>query len=150
MRTILALLTCIPICGCNTTSLRRDAPAHRQASAPQDIPMGILGYPVGTAIEIEGVREREHGKFASQILVVDTLNGQKLATPIKVWIHNAKRPGLPTKTRCVLRGYETGLMVGTPPALLRENQINTNPFDWQLQRRFVITSIVEPESLEIE
>jgi len=112
--------------------------------------MGLLGQPLGTALKIEGVREREHGKFASDILLVDTLNGQKLTRPISIWIQNAKQPGLPSKTRCVLKGYETGLMVGIPPALLGENQINTNPFDWQLQRRFVITSVVEPKSLAIE
>jgi len=41
---------------------------------------------LGTALKIEGVREMEHGKFASHLLVVDTLNGQKLTTPIKIWI----------------------------------------------------------------
>jgi len=41
---------------------------------------------LGTALKIEGVREMEHGKFASHILVVDTLNGQKLTTLIKIWI----------------------------------------------------------------
>jgi hypothetical protein len=116
-----------------------------------DVPMGLLGHPLGTALTIEGTQKAARGKF-SQVLVVDSVNGQKLAKPVDILIQNAKRPWRSAQTRCVFNGYETGSMVGTPPALLKEGakQNMADQVDWTFLRQFMIISVVEPASMEIE
>ena len=116
----------------------------------QDTPSGRLGHPVGTYLTIEGVRA-EKGKVGVNTLVVDTVNGKKLDTPIGVWIENVA--ALPKDTRCTLRGYESGKMIGTPPAefeAAREagKDITMPQAEWQFFRYFIVTSIIEPKDLK--
>ena len=54
------------------------------------------------------------GKVESNSLVVDTVNGKRLEEPVLILIKNVRLPG---KERCVLKGYELGAMIGSPPAL---------------------------------
>ena len=92
----------------------------------------------------------ERGKVGTRTLLVDTVNGQKLAEPVGVWIDNVKHPGLPKETRCVIRGYESGEMIGVPFAVAEAENIPVPQAAWQFRRYFIMTSVVEPESLEKE
>src|SRR2546425_5049390 len=82
-----------------------------EAAGPRQ-PGGVLGDQLGEYLTVEGVRA-EGGKVGTRTLLVDTVGGKKLAKPVPVWVHNLD---LPAKQRCVLKGYESGEMIGTPPA----------------------------------
>ncbi len=110
-------------------------------------PMGYLGYPVGTYVQIEGVRQEE-GMVGTRTLLVDTICREKLKSPIPIWVENAKNPGLPRGKRCVLRGYESARMIGLPDEVAKAENLPVPQAAWQMQRYFVITTVLEPTELE--
>jgi hypothetical protein len=112
-----------------------------------EYPMGNLGYRVGTYLQVEGVRE-EHGKVGTGTLRVDTINGEKIATPVSIWIENVKGSGLPSSKRCVVRGYESARMIGLPDDVAKAENLPIPQAMWQMARYFIITSVVEPKELE--
>ena len=105
-------------------------------------PLGGLGYVIGTYLTIEGVRA-EGFKTGTRTLSVDTVNGRKLELPRGVWVDNVE--SLPESTRCVLKGYESARWIGTPPEVV-EATGQMSQAVWQLQRYFIVTSVVQPES----
>ena len=111
--------------------------------------MGNLGYRVGTYLQIEGFRQ-EQGKVGTRTLAVDRINGEKIKAPIPIWIENLKGAGLPSRKRCVLRGYESARMIGLPPEVAKAEGMPLPQAVWQMQRFFVVTSVVEPRELEKE
>jgi hypothetical protein len=113
------------------------------------IPAGRLGHALGTYLTIEGIR-LEKGKVGTRSLQVDTVNGRRLPEPMGIWIENVKDPGLPRGTRCVIKGYESGRMIGIPPEVAEAEHVEPHQACWQLQRYFIMTSVVEPASLEKE
>lgn len=115
------------------------------AAKADDIPSGRLGHPLGTYLTIGGVRA-EKGKVGVNTLLVDTVNGKKLEDPIGVWIENVD--SLPKDTRCTLRGYESGKMIGVPAEVARKENLPLPQASWQFFRYFVITSVVEPKDLK--
>jgi len=110
-------------------------------------PNGILAHPLGTFLVIEGIREEE-GKVGVQTLAVDTINGRTLPNPINIWIDNVKN--LPEGARCVLRGYESGKMIGLPREVAEKENLCMPQACWQFRHYFIVTSIVEPASLADE
>jgi hypothetical protein len=112
---------------------------------------GKLGGLLGEYLTIEGVRA-DIGKVGKKTLIVDTVGGKKLATPIHMWVHNLE---LPSKKRCVLKGYESGQMIGTPPAVhaAAKEQGRTDVGEaqaaWQWAAHFVVLFVVEPKGLEL-
>ena len=110
---------------------------------------GRLGHPLGTYLTIEGIRAEE-GKVGTHSLLVDTVNGAKIAAPVSIWIDNLKNPGLPNAQRCVVRGYESGRMIGIPDSVLAAEKRNAPQAGWQFNRYFIVTSIVEPKSIEMK
>lgn len=119
------------------------------SASAQEVPAGRLGHPLGTYLKIEGVRI-EGPKTGGRTLLVDTVNGRKLAPPTDVAVENVE--SLPASTRCILRGYETGGMVGLPPAVEKAakeegKSVNLPQAGWQFRRWFVVTSVVEPKDL---
>ena len=80
------------------------------AHADDGIPKGRLGHPLGTYFKIEGVRA-EAGKVGTQTLLVDAINGERIDQPIGIWIDNVS--SLPKGERCMIKGYESGKMIGT-------------------------------------
>ncbi len=108
------------------------------------IPTGLLGKPIGTYLTIEGVRAEE-GKVGVNTLLVDTLNGKKLERPVAVWIDNVELPG---KARYILKGYESGKWIGTPPGVLKAIGGPGQQAAWQFSRYFVATSVEAPGSLK--
>lgn len=121
------------------------------AHADDGIPKGRLAHPLGTYLKIEGVRA-ESGKVGSQTLLVDTINGNKLDQPIGIWIDNVS--SLPKGERCIIKGYETGTMIGTPPAVIQAareagRDIALPQAGWQFYRFFIMISSVQPEGFTI-
>ena len=120
------------------------------AGKAQDVPAGRLGHPLGTYLTVEGVRV-EGPKTGGRTLLVDTLNGKKLDIPVGIGVENVA--SLPQNGRCIFRGYETGSMVGIPPAVVEAAKeegktISLPQAGWQFRRYFIVTSVVEPRDLK--
>ena len=113
-----------------------------ETAAPEtDVIMGKLGYSLGTYLTIEGTLAGE-AKPGSRF-IVDTLNGQKLTPPIDIDIRDYKKWGLAEDRRYILKGYESGEMLGVPnDAASIENLPPEQPV-WQFYKYFIITSIFE-------
>lgn len=110
-----------------------------------DIPAGRLTPTLGAYLTIEGARA-EKGKVGVNTLLVDTVNGKKLDTPIGVWIENVA--ALPKGTRCIVRGYESGRMIGVPGEVATKEHMPIQQAEWQFYRYFIVTSVVEPKDLK--
>ena len=80
------------------------------------VPMGKLGYPIGTYLKIEGVRA-ETGKVGVNTLAVDRVNDKTVDPAVRIWIDNVD--ALPKGERCVFAGYESGKWIGTPPNVIK-------------------------------
>ncbi len=110
-------------------------------------PGGILGDELGEYLTIEGVADGEGKKGGNRVLRVDTVGGKKLAKPVNIRIHNYD---VPEKQRCIFKGYETGEMIGTPPAVtaarkeLGRSNIGESQAMWQWHTHFVVLIVVEP------
>jgi len=115
------------------------------------MPPAKLGIYLGEYLTIEGVRA-ERGKVGKQTLIIDTVGGKKLDTPIHMWVNNLE---LPSEKRCVLKGYELGEMIGTPPAVIAaakeqgRTDVGESQAAWQWRPYFVVLIAVEPKGLEV-
>ena len=123
-----------------------------EAARPRQ-PGGLLGDTLGIYLTIEGVLYDGKGKVESNTLMVDTVDGKKLDTPIGILIHNVRR--LPAKSRCVLKGYELGAMIGTPPAVPAatveqgKEYVERSAAAWRWRPYFVVLISAEPADLEL-
>ena len=126
-------------------------------------PGGILSHQLGVYRTIEGIRS-EGAKVETGTLLVDTVDGQKLDKPIPLLIRGAVvvnrnlQPALlrlPAEQRCILKGFESGEMIGVPPAVsvvAKERgwkEVPTSPVQWQWRPYFVALVVVEPKGLEL-
>lgn len=126
-------------------------------------PTGALGDELGVYRTIEGFLS-EGIKVETGTLIVDTVDGKKLDQPVSMVIrgavivnHNLQPAtlSLPPKQRCILKGFESGEMIGVPPAVAiaaKEqgwNDIPMSPVHWQWRSYFVALIVVEPKGLEI-
>lgn len=118
-------------------------------------PGGLLGDQLGTYVTIEGV-PAEGPKVETGTLLVDTVDGKKLDKPIPLLIHNLHR--LPSGQRYVLKGYESGAMIGRPPAEYAaareqgqdaEALVKQDATGWRWRPYFVVLIAVEPKGLEV-
>jgi len=114
-------------------------------------PGGKLNDRLGEYLTIEGVRA-EQGKVGKRTLIVDTLNGKKLSKPVYIWVHNLE---LPKGKRCVLKKYESGQMIGTPPAAFAAAKEQGKTFipqaaGWQWSPHFVVLIVTAPADLDLE
>ncbi len=112
------------------------------------IPRGRLGRPLGTYLTIEGYRDSRGMKRSASSMLVDTVNGVKLGEPIGIHVENVKE--LPESERCILRGYETGRMIGLPMDVARAENLGAHQAEWQFYRYFLVTSVERPTSLKVE
>jgi hypothetical protein len=127
------------------------APAGAKVAVGPRQPGGLLRDQLGEYLTIEGVRA-EGGKIETGTLLVDTVDGKKLDKPVPILIHNLR--DVPAKQRCVLKGYESGGMIGVRrrSSLYQEQgrtDVNPSPFPWQWRPYFVALIAVEPKGLEI-
>ena len=126
-------------------------------------PGGLLRDQLGTYLTIEGVKA-EGGKIETGTLLVDAVNGKNLEQPISVVIrgayvdnHNLQPAGLdlPAQQRCGFKGFESGEMIGVPPAVRAAaaeqgwKEVPMSPAPWQWRPYFVALIVVEPEGLEL-
>lgn len=112
-----------------------------------EIPEGRLGFPLGKYLEIEGVRAEE-GKVGVKTLLVTRVQERKLDEPIGVWVDNVA--ALPKGTTVVLRGYESGKMIGLPREVAEKENLPIQQAAWQFYRYFIVTSVVSPKDLELK
>ena len=115
-----------------------------------DVPIGSLGSPLGTRLEITGVAA-DGFKIETGTLRIDSVDGRMLDPPVDLWIENIDLP----KGRIIIRGYETGRMIGVPPAVVAEaeaagKEVAVPQWPWQFRLHFVVTSAVEPSDLKIK
>ena len=101
---------------------------------------------MGTYLTIEGIRPESDDMTGGHVLRVDTVNGEKIPTPIEIVIANTEQ--LPKGIRCILRGYESGGMIGLPDEVATREHLPPSQQEWGFSRWFVVTSIVEPKDLK--
>ena len=117
------------------------------ALATEKLPMGKLGYPIGTYLTIEGHRAKDNIKGGSKRnLLVDTVNGKKLQKSITMDIKLGRRY-LPKDTMIRIRGYESGRMVGKPHDPTKVEPEPLQQTTWHFYKYFVMTSCLEPKIL---
>ncbi len=145
METLAVIAVAFLLGGC-TSSVARPDPARSSLPEPA-MPPGRLGYPLGKYLTIEGVRA-ERGKVGVRTLLVDKADGREVSPPIGLWIDNTD--ALPAGTRCVLRGYESGKMIGLPREVAEKENLPLPQAGWQFYRYFIATSVVEPIDLKIK
>ncbi len=118
-------------------------------------PGGFIKEQLGIYLTIEGVLYEGNGKVESNSLMVDTVDGKKLDKPIVILVRNVR---LPAKTRCVLKGYELGAMIGRPGAeYVAYKELGKDPQElrnrdatgFQWRPYFVPLIAVEPKGLEV-
>ena len=122
------------------------------ARAQNDVPAGKLGLPLGTYLTVEG--EAAKGGFKVNptcTLVVDTVNGKRLQRPVGIVVEdlNIDDP-LPQHGRVVIKGYESGKMIGAPPGAIDAakeagKELAVPQAGWQFYRFFILTSWVHPQ-----
>ena len=117
------------------------------------VPVGALGYPVGSYLTIEGAKPAGNFKLSTRALRIDTVNGKKLAKPVSLEIENVG--DLPSGKRCIIKGYETLTMIGDPPAYFEAakeagKEATAQQAGWQIYLYFKATSVVTPKELKIE
>lgn len=114
------------------------------------VPLGTLGFGVGSYLTIEGVKaKRDRPPLSPGFFVVDTVNGRRLAEPVTIelettndWTTNDLFGG----GRFVFKGYESLEMVGTPPGYFEaaegSGQKDSMPVQlgWHLRFYFVVRS----------
>ena len=126
-------------------------------------PGGILSDQLGVYRTIEGFK-LEGGKVETGTLLVDAVDGKKLDKPITLLIrgavvaeHNLQPAdlSLPARQRCILRGFESGEMIGLPPAVSAAaeeqgwNEVPMSPALWRWRPYFVALVVIEPKGLEL-
>ena len=150
MRLIMTLVSCtwaVIILGCGYVQTESTG---KNPVPDAHIPMGRLGYPLGSYLTIEGSESPDRFKGVDHLLVVDKVNGKNLAKPIGVELRHVESPELPAHERCIVRGYETGWMEGIPEEVVKAENIPTfQTRVWGFARVFMVTSVIEPESLKV-
>jgi hypothetical protein len=126
-------------------------------------PGGILSDELGAYRTIEGFRF-EGGKVETGTLLVDTVDGKKLDKPITLLIRGAVvvdqnlQPAglsLPAKQRCILKGFESGEMIGVPPAVSAAaeeqgwKEVPISQAVWRWRPYFIALVVIEPKDLEL-
>jgi len=109
------------------------------------IPSGKLGFRLGAYLTIEGAAPTNNIKVGN--MVVDTVNGKRLKIPVTIHVENVG--AIPKEGRVIIRGYESGKMIGLPHEVAEKENIPLPQAGWQFFRFFVATSVVAPKDLKI-
>jgi len=148
---VIAIIYTSMICAQSVLYAQMNEP-ETKAELPREPrqPGGYLSNDVGKYVTIEGVLYDGNEKVESNSLVVETVNGRKLETPAIVLIKNVR---LPRRERCVLKGYELGEMIGSPPALREAAEENGEKYEeqsaalWRWRPYFIVLSAAKPAGL---
>jgi len=144
----IGLLIALLMCGCNSSHNKTTETVKTKLELDaHTVPSGLLGHPVGTYLTIEGVAGQTKGGIR---VLVEAVNGQPLNSEIYIHVNSIY---VTQKTRCKIKGYETGVMAGEPPAFTQSGAKSdpkwqrTQLNKWQFWRYFVPMSIDYPEEL---
>jgi hypothetical protein len=132
-------------------ALASSAPAQQLGKGDRrdDTPSGNLGRPLGEYLTIEGITPDETEKVGSY-LFVSKVNDKALPEKVGISIDGFESDDFPRRTRCVLKGYETGKMAGQPPAVVVAAKEAGQPIPpgppvpWHFSRHFEVLSVVSP------
>jgi len=160
-RTVCVIVAAVAIGNSTMTHAQPPQVAGRiQKVAIQPLPLhprqpgGFLAERLGVYVTVEGILYDGGGKVESNSLAVDTVNGRKLEKPFLIPVRNLR---LPPRRRCVLKGYESGEMIGIPPAeyaLTKElgkdplEFARHSPVSFSWRPYFVTLLVVEPQGLK--
>lgn len=156
VRRLAAIVLLTTLCAAATASAQPDVQSQQGKEFPLAPlqPTGYLGT-LGTYHTIEGVLYEGGGKVESNTLVVENVDGKRLDKPIHLLVKNTR---IPSKVRCVLKGYELGEMIGRPPAeydLTKElggdadELAKRDATPWRWRPFFVPLIATEPKGLEV-
>jgi len=132
--------------------LRVEAPPQQASLQPQQ-PGGFLSNRLGAYLTIEGVLYDGNEKVESNSLVVDMVNGKRLEKSLLILVRNVR---LRVKERCILKGYELGEMIGSPPALREAAEEQGDKYEerssavWRWRPYFVVLIAAKPDGLVIQ
>ena len=123
--------------------------------ANRRMPVGRLGFPLGTYLKIEGHRVPQ-SQLARQIkgsqnrLLVDRVNGKAIEKTISVDFDNDNFDVLRIESgRFILNGYETGRPIGMPDHIPEDEGKERPTAIWHFHEYFWVTRVVEPEGASI-
>jgi hypothetical protein len=153
MRNLMLLLIATVAASCVSPTSGGEGQTKNAATVKSGlVPTGTLGVPLGQLVLLEGARP-EGPKTGVCTLKVEKVDGKALTSPVSIRVDNVD---LPKDARCVLRGYETMRMIGSPPAYEQFARLKDEPppnmpqAAWQTFCSFVALEAVEPKSLEIK
>ena len=120
-----------------------EPPPHKPGEFTQATPpIGLLGYPIGTYLTIEGIGA-DTNKYHSHCLLVDKIGDYKLLQAFPIYTKNVE----PLQgERCVLRGFESGAWSGSPPGVVEA--VSSKP--WSFDFFFIATFIEQPPALKLQ
>ncbi len=159
LRAIPAVFAALTLGGCANPGAAMSSPP----TLLRGIPVGGLGFPVGTDITIEGTFPYGKGgdihppdgavfpaggKVEGSFMFVEAVNGRKLAEPVYVMLIEGNGATLPANRftgRFSVRGYETFKLTGTPPAVAAASKESGESFT-ETQRGWEVTFEFAPLS----
>lgn len=104
---------------------------------------GLLGYPVGTPLTVEGTRVEKSKGYTLNVLKV---NRKDLLAPIRIRLKNITSPfDVSTNTICIFKGMETTFFVTDDP----KTGLPVTQAARGRHFSFVITEVVCPEGLKL-
>jgi hypothetical protein len=148
LRLLTATVNALTLAAC--ISLPVHAQQGQAAGEPNGAPKGSLNQPLGDYLTIEGITPDQDFKVGS-FLWVSMVNGKALSEKVGIPIDGFDSSAFPRRTRCVLKGYETGRMVGQPPAVVAAAREAGQPappgppVPWHFAHRFVVLKVVSPD-----
>ena len=77
------------------------------------------------------------------------VNGKRLESPVLIWIENLALPRPDPSVRCVVNGYERTEWMGEPDEVTKAEGSDGTQLNFQRVWLFRVTSVVEPQGLEI-
>lgn len=121
----------------------------RSLRANHRMPIGRLGFPLGTYLTIEGrhAPKAEPGrasKASRNCLLIDRVNEKPVEPPIGVVFDNLDVTKMKAD-RFILKGYETGHPIGIPDGIPEYEDKPRPQAAWHFREYFWVTTVVKPE-----
>jgi hypothetical protein len=118
---------------------------------PCGLPLGILGFKIGTPLYIKGRIDNKHrGLSSTSNYCVQYVNGNELNNPVFIRFSQGSRLPhnfykLKNGTKIDFFGYETGRYVGNPPGINVGSKLN-----WQFWKEFVVLDIISMDGSSLQ
>jgi hypothetical protein len=138
-RSIACIAVCLAALAIGARHASHAAEAHPQVHVSQflgELPIGLLGKPLGSKVVVEGKRAEE--VLNENPLAITSVDGQPLKEIAKLELPHFEQ--LKPKTRYVLEGYESGSFAGEPT--WHNSRVQQS---FQYRPTFVVTRVIEPK-----